>query len=63
MDETTIYTRKYNVGRAVKQVFVVGGIERGASTRDMDCFIEVVPNRPAATLEAVILARVEKRRK
>jgi len=55
IDETHIFTRKYNVGRVLvsEQCWVFGGIDL-----DGNVFLDVVPNRNAKTLTEVLIRRV-----
>ena len=57
IDETMIARRKYNVGRAVGQQWLFGGVVRGSGGRQL--FLELVPDRSRATLEEVLARRVE----
>lgn len=56
IDETCVARRKYQVGRIIPTVWLVGGILR---SQNFQMFLEVVPNRSAQTLEEVILRNVE----
>ncbi|KCZ81182.1 hypothetical protein H312_01392, partial [Anncaliia algerae PRA339] len=51
IDETKLGKRKYNRGRVVDCVWVVGGIER---TPEKKCFLVEVPDRSAETIEKII---------
>ncbi|KCZ77661.1 hypothetical protein H311_01326 [Anncaliia algerae PRA109] len=51
IDETKLGKRKYNRGRVVDGVWVVGGIER---TPEKKCFLVEVPDRSAETIEKII---------
>lgn len=56
IDETCVARRKYQVGRIVPTVWMLGGIVR---SRDFSMFLEVVPCRTAEVLNEVILKYVE----
>ena len=56
IDETLVAHRKYNVGRAVRQQWLFGGVVRGS--RPLQCFLELVPDRSAETLIGVLKRRV-----
>ena len=57
IDETVAVRRKYNRGRVVSTVWLVGGILRG---KEFGAFLEIVPNRSAVTLEELILRKMER---
>lgn len=56
IDETLVARRKFNVGRAVKQQWLFGGIVRGSNPPIF--FMELVPDRTRETLEGVLKRRV-----
>jgi transposase-like protein len=51
IDESKFGRRKYNRGRVIDGVWIVGGIER---TEEKKCFVKVVENRTAETLHEII---------
>ena len=55
IDECCLYRRKYNVGRMLNQIWIFGGIERGAHGK---CFFEKVNSRNSSTLKEVLARRV-----
>jgi hypothetical protein len=59
VDEAIVRRRKYKKGRKKKEMWVVGGIERGAGGKGR-AFIEVVKDRTKETLEGVIVRNVER---
>jgi hypothetical protein len=58
IDETLVSKRKYNVGRQKKQLWLFGGIERKIEGVGQDCFLVIIPNRKAETLNALIQKHV-----
>lgn len=56
IDETVVTRRKYNVGRVVHTVWLVGGITRG---ENFESFLQIVDNRSGKVLSEVILENVE----
>ena len=56
IDETCVSRRKYQVGRIVPTVWMVGGIVR---SEEFKMFLEIVPNRSAQTFKKVIGRNVE----
>jgi transposase-like protein len=55
LDESKFGKRKYNRGRAVEGVWVLGGVER---TRERKVFLVAVPDQSQATLENIISRHV-----
>ena len=55
IDESKFGRNKYHRGRPINGVWVVGGIERTSEKR---CFVVVVQDRTAATLQDIILRHV-----
>ncbi|KAK6012480.1 hypothetical protein OSTOST_22372, partial [Ostertagia ostertagi] len=50
VDETCIVRRKYNVGRIVRQEWLIGGIQDGTKL----VFVEVTDNRSSENLDTII---------
>ena len=56
IDEALLHRRKYNVGRGKDPGWVLGGIERPISPKEIPrMFLVVVPNRKRETLQKMIL--------
>ena len=56
IDESLVFRRKYNRGRLIKEVWVVGAMERGRSGAQTNkFFIQIVSNRNQMTLTNLIL--------
>ena len=50
IDETVVARRKYNVGRKIAEQWLFGGIVGGTLGGKVECFVELVNDRKAATL-------------
>lgn len=55
IDESALSKRKYNIGRGLEQVWVVGGICRITK----ECFFEITKKKDSATLDKIILDNVK----